>query len=231
MSEGPHQYLFVSNSNPNGNRPGTWAITGEIYKMELDGTILGKFGHASKEFGGFQVVHMMDCRNPNEIVVGEIESWRVQKLILEAAGRAEPSTARIAATTSGETPMKRLLPLLLTAAALCGAVTRRRPEPRRRKSPSTPSPIALTLPDDIYLGEVGGVATNSKGDIFVYTRTGHPTVTLGTARGVRARRLAPVPVRSQRQVRPRDRQGHLRLHVSPSRCASIRRTTSGWSIR
>ena len=40
----------------------------------------------------------------------------------------------------------------------------------------------LTLPDDIYLGEVGGVATNSRGDIFVYTRTGHPTLSLGTAR-------------------------------------------------
>lgn len=83
VSPGPHQYLFASNSNPNGNRPGSWAITGEIYKMELDGTILGRFGHASKEFGGFQVVHMMDCRNPNEIIVGEIESWRVQKLILK----------------------------------------------------------------------------------------------------------------------------------------------------
>ena len=62
---------------------GTWANTGEIYKLELDGTILGKFGHASKEFGGFQVVHMMDCRDPNEIIVGEIESWRVQKLVLK----------------------------------------------------------------------------------------------------------------------------------------------------
>ena len=62
--------------------PGTWASTGEIYKLELDGTILGKFGHASKELGGFQVVHMMDCRNPNEIVLGEIESWRVQKFVL-----------------------------------------------------------------------------------------------------------------------------------------------------
>jgi hypothetical protein len=41
---------------------------------------------------------------------------------------------------------------------------------------------ALTLPDDIYLGEVGGVATSSKGDIYVYTRTGHPTVSMATAR-------------------------------------------------
>jgi len=92
ISPGPHQYLFTSNSNPNGNPPGSWDITGEIYKMELDGTILGKFGHASKAFGGFQVVHMMDCRNPNEIIVAEIESWRVQKLILK------PQAARISAS-------------------------------------------------------------------------------------------------------------------------------------
>jgi len=88
VSAGPHQYVFASNSNPNGNGPGTWASTGEIYKMELDGTILGKFGHASKEMGGFQVVHMMDCRNPNEIIVGEIESWRVQKLVMHASPAA-----------------------------------------------------------------------------------------------------------------------------------------------
>ena len=83
VSPGPHQYLFSSNSNPNGNTPGSWDNTGEIYKMELDGTVIGKFGHAAKTLGGFQVVHMMDCRNPNEIIVGEIESWRVQKLILQ----------------------------------------------------------------------------------------------------------------------------------------------------
>ena len=45
---------------------------------------------------------------------------------------------------------------------------------------SAASPLAL--PDDIYLGEVGGVATNSRGDVFVYTRTGHPTLSMGTAR-------------------------------------------------
>jgi sugar lactone lactonase YvrE len=91
VSAGPHQYVFASNSNPNGNGPGTWANTGEIYKMELDGTVLGKFGHPSKEFGGFQVVHMMDCRNPNEIIVGEIESWRVQKLLLQQPAKTGSS--------------------------------------------------------------------------------------------------------------------------------------------
>jgi hypothetical protein len=32
ISQGPHQYLFASNSNPNGNGPGTWQKTGQIYK-------------------------------------------------------------------------------------------------------------------------------------------------------------------------------------------------------
>ena len=85
VSPGPHQYVFSSNSNPNGNLPGTWDNSGEIYKMERDGTVLAKFGHASKLHGGFQVVHMMDCRNPDQILVSEIESWRVQKLMLKPA--------------------------------------------------------------------------------------------------------------------------------------------------
>ncbi len=83
ISSGPHQYVFHSNSNPNGNVPGSWDITGEIYKTELDGTVIGKFGRPGKQAPNFQVVHMMDCRDPNQIVVGEIESWRVQKLILK----------------------------------------------------------------------------------------------------------------------------------------------------
>ena len=101
VSPGPHQYLFVSNSNPNGNPPGSWATTGEIYKMELDGTIIGRFGHAGKALGGFQVVHMMDCRNPNEIFVGEIESLARPEAHPEAAGRQGRQPAEITATTSG----------------------------------------------------------------------------------------------------------------------------------
>src|SRR5213076_266213 len=40
----------------------------------------------------------------------------------------------------------------------------------------------LKFPANIHLGEAAGVATNSKGDVFVYTRTGHPTISIGTAR-------------------------------------------------
>jgi sugar lactone lactonase YvrE len=77
ITPGPHQYLYSSNSN------GTASMdNGEIYKMELDGTVLGKFGTAGKLIGEFGSVHEIDCRNENELYVGEITNWRVQKLTL-----------------------------------------------------------------------------------------------------------------------------------------------------
>jgi DNA-binding beta-propeller fold protein YncE len=40
----------------------------------------------------------------------------------------------------------------------------------------------LKLPGNLNFGEVAGIASNSKGDVFVYTRTGHPTLSLASAR-------------------------------------------------
>jgi hypothetical protein len=83
ISPGPHQYLFVSNSVPDNGDSRAAAQTGEIYKMELDGTILGKFGKAGKALKEFSTVHEIDCRNPNELFVSEITDWRVQKILLK----------------------------------------------------------------------------------------------------------------------------------------------------
>jgi DNA-binding beta-propeller fold protein YncE len=81
--------------------------------------------------------------------------------------------------------MKRNLALLLAAASLAALAAAPAVVPAQTAAPeitydSAPNP--LSLPEDIYLGETAGVATNSRGDIFVYTRTGHPTVSLGGAR-------------------------------------------------
>ena len=51
--------------------------------MELDGTIIGKFGKAGKQLKEFSTVHEIDCRNPNELFVAEITAWRIQKIILD----------------------------------------------------------------------------------------------------------------------------------------------------
>src|SRR5579864_119674 len=44
------------------------------------------------------------------------------------------------------------------------------------------TPNLLKLPEHMYLGEAAGVATNSKGNIFVYTRTGTSEATFGGSR-------------------------------------------------
>jgi hypothetical protein len=80
ITTGPTQYLFASNSNPS-----TSMENGEIYKMTLDGKIVGKFGTAGKLLKEFGSVHEMDCRSENELYVGEITNWRVQRLTLKAA--------------------------------------------------------------------------------------------------------------------------------------------------
>jgi DNA-binding beta-propeller fold protein YncE len=83
ITPGPHQYLYSSNSSPESNNSVQMATTGEIYKMELDGTVLGKFGKGGKMAGEFSTTHAMDCRNENELLVGEITSWRIQKIVLK----------------------------------------------------------------------------------------------------------------------------------------------------
>jgi len=58
------------------------AIPGYIYKMTLDGKLLGTIGTAGKKIGQFAWVHAMACPSENELYVGELLNWRMQKLIL-----------------------------------------------------------------------------------------------------------------------------------------------------
>lgn len=80
ITPGPHQYLYSSNSNP----PDDIDVNGEIYKMELNGKIVGRFGRAGKVPKEFGTVNAIDCRSENELYIGEIGNWRVQKLALHS---------------------------------------------------------------------------------------------------------------------------------------------------
>jgi len=80
ITPGPRQYLYSSNSNP----PDDIDVAGEIYKIELSGRIVGKFGKAGKQMKEFGTVNAIDCRTENELYVGETGNWRVQKLTLRS---------------------------------------------------------------------------------------------------------------------------------------------------
>jgi DNA-binding beta-propeller fold protein YncE len=76
ITPGPRQVLYTSDSNP-----------GRIYKLDLNGNILGVFGKAGKQPGQFGWVHEISCPSENTLYVAELLNWRVQKLILHPAAK------------------------------------------------------------------------------------------------------------------------------------------------
>lgn len=78
MTTGPTQYLYVSHAgDPDGMDDAT------IYKVRLDGTVVGRFGSAGKLPKEFSLANSIDCRNENELLIGEMANWRVQKVTLK----------------------------------------------------------------------------------------------------------------------------------------------------
>ena len=71
ITPGPTQYLYAADAFP-----------GRIYKMTLEGKIVGMFGKAGKQLKQFGWVHEIACPSENELYVAEVLNWRVQKLIL-----------------------------------------------------------------------------------------------------------------------------------------------------
>ena len=67
----PNQVLYTSDAYP-----------GRVYKLSLDGKVLGVLGQSGKQLKQFGWVHGIACPSENEIYVAELLNWRVQKLIL-----------------------------------------------------------------------------------------------------------------------------------------------------
>ena len=72
------QYLYSSNSNDPESMD-----NGEIYKLQLDGKVVGRFGKAGRVPGEFGMVNSLDCRAENTVWVGEVWNWRAQKVSLK----------------------------------------------------------------------------------------------------------------------------------------------------
>jgi sugar lactone lactonase YvrE len=78
ISGGPTQYLYSSNSNDPESM-----TAGEIYKVQLSGRVVGRFGKAGKLPKEFGMVNAIDCRTETDLWVGEVWNWRAQKITLK----------------------------------------------------------------------------------------------------------------------------------------------------
>lgn len=67
----PTQYLYTSDQEP-----------GRIYKMTLDGKILGHFGESGRGEGQLNWVHGLACPAENTLYVADMNNWRVLKVTL-----------------------------------------------------------------------------------------------------------------------------------------------------
>ena len=68
----PNQVLYSSDAWP-----------GRIYKLSLDGKLLGVLGQSGKQLKQFGWIHAMACPSANVLYVAELLNWRVQKLLLK----------------------------------------------------------------------------------------------------------------------------------------------------
>ncbi|HYM17052.1 MAG TPA: hypothetical protein VEU06_00690, partial [Micropepsaceae bacterium] len=73
ITQGPTQVLFVGEST----------YPGRIFKVTLDGKVLGVIGKSGRNLKQFSGAHALACPSENEIYAAETSNWRVQKLLLK----------------------------------------------------------------------------------------------------------------------------------------------------
>jgi NHL repeat len=73
-TSGPTQYLFAIDQEP-----------GRLYKMTLDGKILGMLGESGRGPGQFNWPHGLACPSEDVVFVADMNNWRIQKITLKAA--------------------------------------------------------------------------------------------------------------------------------------------------
>jgi len=71
ITPGPTQFLYVADAFP-----------GRIYKLSLDGKVLGWLGGAGRTLKKFGWIHALACPSENELYAAELLNWRAQKLLL-----------------------------------------------------------------------------------------------------------------------------------------------------
>ena len=71
ITPGPNQVMYTADAWP-----------GRIYKLTLDGQILGVLGESGKQLKQFGWVHEIACPSDNVLWAGELLNWRAQKLVL-----------------------------------------------------------------------------------------------------------------------------------------------------
>ena len=115
-----HQYPPTMEAKPGSNfayRPGTPdalciaqdnpdvmflgdLYPGRVYKLNLEGKVLGYWGSAGKQPGRTGAIHGLACPSENLVYTAEFENWRVQKWVLHPERANTTASANKPASTA-----------------------------------------------------------------------------------------------------------------------------------
>jgi len=82
-SIGAPNSLCIPNDNPNVIFLGESTFPGRIFKLDLNGKVLGVIGKSGRQLGSFSGAHAIACPSEKLLYIAETSNWRVQKLILQ----------------------------------------------------------------------------------------------------------------------------------------------------
>jgi hypothetical protein len=67
---------------------GESTFPGRLFKVSLEGKVLGVIGRSGRQLKQFSGVHQLACPSETEVYAAETSNWRVQKLVFPASSRA-----------------------------------------------------------------------------------------------------------------------------------------------
>lgn len=92
ITPGPTQYLFAVDSEP-----------GRLYKMTLDGKIVGVWGESGRGPGQLNWPHAVACPSDELLYIADMNNWRVQRLVIRGQKPSSASAERPGASTIART--------------------------------------------------------------------------------------------------------------------------------
>jgi len=184
--------------------------------MELDGTILARFGKAGKAPKELSTLHQMDCRNPDEIFSAEIQQLAAQRSFCARKPDDHPDQV-------GDF-REALSSVVRRGGAGVGRLVTRS---RLRTFVFDANPDFLKHPTTFILRS--GRRGTFQGTRVRLHAHGSPYATLGGFAHLLSRRLPVVRIRPGRKIRQRDRAGRLRPQM-PRRGVRVDAQDNIWVV-
>jgi ABC-type molybdate transport system substrate-binding protein len=188
ITPGPNQVMFVGEST----------YPGRIFKLSLDGQVLGVIGKAGRQPKQFSGAHQLACPSDHEVYAAETANWRVQKVTLHPQPPATQSAdIRLISSIAIRGALDKMVPEYERATGRHVAIDYGTSAVLKRAiEGGQPFDVAILTPnviDDLIAEHIIAAGTHTDvawTDLGVGVRAGAPRGDISTAAALKRRLLA-----------------------------------------